>query len=284
VAELDHLAGVMEQQPRPVDLVPHLTRPMPFATTARMMGAPREDWPRLQQLSTDVLAGPWSDPEQVAAADAELVDYLDRLLATKADAPSDDLFSVLVQAREGDDRLSHQEIVELAVLLLVAGHESTTTLLGHCILALLRQREQWDRLLAEPELVPAAAEELLRLQRRTEIGDAFARVAAEDVELGGVLVKAGDVVLPALDAADRDPEVFDRPDELDFERPANPHLVFGAGIHRCIGAQLALMETEEALRMLLRRFPTLRLACSPEELRLNPRLQIRALESLPVTW
>jgi cytochrome P450 len=152
------------------------------------------------------------------------------------------------------------------------------------LLTLLRYPEELARLRADLDLIPQAVEELMRFVQLGDGGAGLARIATEDVELGGVRIRAGEAVMPAGVAANRDPEMFADPDRLDVSRADNPHLGFGAGVHHCLGAQLARMELQEGLRGLLGRLPGLRLAVDASELRFKPGMVLRSLQALPVTW
>jgi cytochrome P450 len=192
-----------------------------------------------------------------------------------------DLVGALLVARDEDNRLSEGELVEMILLLLFGGHETTTNLIGNGMAALLQHPDQLDLLLRRPDLLARAIEELLRYDGPS--ARASPRVATEDVELGGVVVPAGTVVIVGLAAANRDPSQFRDPDRLDITRTDRSHLAFGHGIHFCIGAALARIESEIAIGMLLRRFPGITLACPPEELRWRPTQAFHGLAALPVT-
>jgi cytochrome P450 len=190
----------------------------------------------------------------------------------------------MVQARDEDnDRLSEQEMVQLAAGLLAAGHETTVTQIPNCVYVLLTHPDQLALLRERPELMPGAVEELMRFVPLSA-GSVFARYATEDVDLGGVLVRAGEPVLASLSSANRDGEVFEDPDRVDLTREVNPHIGFGHGVHHCLGAQLARMELQVALRTLLARLPDLRLAVDDKELEWKSGLLVRGLRSMPVAW
>jgi cytochrome P450 len=274
----------MADAEHPTDLLDAFTRPLPALVISEMMGVPASDIPTFLEYSGKAIAGP-TEPEAAAAGYKGLIEFFGALIDAKRSAPGDDLTSALIEAGDVHDRLSNDEMVALSVLLLVAGHEAITTVFSMYIVILTAQRpELWQELREHPETIPSAVEEFLRMVPRTHIGGGFPRIAKEDVELGGVQIKKGDAVIPAMDAANRDPKVFDRPEELDFHRSENPHFGFGAGIHFCIGAGLARIEMQEALRLLLERFPTLRVAVPIEELSLASGTQMRILTSLPVAW
>jgi nocardicin N-oxygenase len=283
VGLVDRLLDVLERSERPADLVELFCLPLPVLVISEMMGIPEEDREKFLVWSEESVAGP-TEPEMVARGYQSLTGYFDALVEAKRREPGDDMLTALITAREEHDRLSHDELVALSVLLLVAGHETTTTLFGLFVVTLMQDRAQWDALREDSGLIPKAIEELLRTVRRSNIGGGFPRIAKEDVVLGGVRISAGDAVIPAMDAGSRDPAVFDRPDELDLTRSENPHFGFGAGIHFCVGAPLARIEMQEGLRRLLERFPGLRLAVPAGELELKPHAAMRSLRRLPVEW
>jgi cytochrome P450 len=229
--------------------------------------------------------GDWKrDPKEIESAFGDLAAYFGGLIAAKRAEPADDLMTALIAARDIEDKLSERELVTLSLGLLIAGHETTANQINMFLLTLLRHPEELVRLRTEPETIPRAVEELMRFVQLGEGGASLPRVTTEDVELGGVTIPAGSPVLPALSAANRDPAAFDQPDRLDLSRTDNPHLGFGAGVHHCLGAQLARMELQEALRGLLRRTPALRVAVPESELRFKSGMVVRSLEALPVTW
>lgn len=202
------------------------------------------------------------------------------LIAAKRLDAGDSLLDRLIAARDGEDRLSEHELVSLAVLLLVAGHETTTNALGNAVLALLRHPAQLERLRRNPDDIPGAVDELLRFD--SAVSTSTFRFTTESVTLGGTEIPAGVPVLVALGAANRDPARFPGPDELDLDRDAAAHLAFGHGIHRCVGAPLAKAEMELVLRAVLVRFPELQLAASVDELMWRRTRLVRGLSSLPV--
>ena len=264
------------------DLLEHLAAPLPIEVIGELLGVPEEDRSRLRPWSNAIVKMYEYDlaPEPAAAAEqaaTEFVDYLRELTERRTREPGPDLISDLVAVRDGGDRLSTDELVGTAVLLLMAGHEATVNVIGNGVLALLRHRDQWERLVAAPELVPVAVEELIRFDAPLQL---FERTATVDTEVAGYPVRAGEKVAALLGAAARDPGVFDHPDELDVTRSPNPHLGFGAGIHYCVGAPLARVEIAAALQALISRLPGLRLAGEPLR---RPEFVIRGLPTLPVT-
>jgi cytochrome P450 len=264
------------------DLLSHLAAPLPVEVIAELLGVPAADRPRLRPWSNAIvkmyeydLAPPVAEAAEAAAA--EFVAYLRWLAASRATSPGDDLVSDLVAVRDGSDRLSDDELVGTAVLLLMAGHEATVNVLGNGVLALLSHRSEWERLLAAPDLLPTAVEELIRYDAPLQL---FERTATEETFVAGYRVAAGEKVAALLGAAARDPAVFADPDRLDVGRFPNPHLGFGAGIHYCVGAPLARVEIAAALEALVTRLPGLALAGEPER---RGEFVIRGLRTFPVT-
>ncbi|WP_030243772.1 cytochrome P450 family protein [Streptomyces sp. NRRL S-350] len=263
-----------------VDVIDGLAVPLPVTVICRLLGVPTADRDRVRAWSTDLFAA--GDNQRVDAASHALADYLAALVASKRRTPDDALLSALVAVRDGDgDHLTEQELVSLAVLLLVAGHETTTAAIGNAVLALLQHPRQSERLRSDPDRIERAVDELLRYDSAVAI--ATWRWAPEPVRVGGTDVPAGSPVSVSPGAANRDPARFADPDRLDLAREdAHAHLAFGHGIHRCLGAPLAHAEVATALRVLLTRFPGLRLGRPADQLRWRHSRLIRGLESLPV--
>jgi cytochrome P450 PksS len=206
--------------------------------------------------------------------------YLRRLIDNRREAPQDDLITALIQAEEGGDALSEDELLAMVFLLLVAGYETTVNLIASGTVALLENPDQMDWLRSEPEIVKSAVEELLRFTSPVDI--ATERYAAEDMSLGGVDISRGEQVLAVLGSANRDEAQFPEPDVLDLGRDPNRHVAFGQGIHYCLGAPLARLEGQIAMRALVERVPNLRLAVDPGSLAWRKGLFLRGLKSLPV--
>jgi cytochrome P450 len=206
--------------------------------------------------------------------------YFMALLAAKRQQPGDDLLSALLAARDDEDKLSENELVSMAFLLLVAGHETTVNLIASGVLALLLNPAELARLRADPALIPSAVEEMLRYVN--PVSNATFRCATEPVELGGVSIGRGDPVLVSLSGANRDPARFGDPDQLDLGRDSSGHLAFGHGIHYCLGAPLARLEAGIAVSGLLARFGSISLAVPAASLRWRPSTLIHGLEALPV--
>lgn len=268
----------------PADLVERFATPLPVRVICRLLGVPHTDQELFRTWSEAIVSTTSLRPEQIQEYLGSLHAYMAGLIAQRRVTPTDDLIGALVEARDADhDRLTETEMVELAAGLLAAGHETTVTQISNFLYVLFTNPDRLAELRAHPERIPAAVEELLRY---VPLGAAaaFARYATEDVELSGVLVRAGEPVVAALSSANRDGTVFDDPDRLDFGRESNPHLGFGHGVHHCLGAQLARVELQVALHALVTRLPGLRLAVDDRELPWKSGLLVRGLRAMPVTW
>ncbi|WP_413471177.1 cytochrome P450 family protein [Streptomyces noursei] len=253
-AELGRSAGAAGG---PVDLVEGFAVPLPIAVICELLAVPEADRAAVRRWSDDLFAA--ADPDTTDRASHALAGYVAELIAARRAAPGDDVLSALIAARDAGDRLSERELVSLAVLLVVAGHETTTHLIGNGTLALLRDDALRARLRDDPGLLPAAVEEFLRYEAPVTL--ATFRYATEAFDLGGVRIGAGDVVLVSPGGANRDPARFDEPDVVRLARSgAGGHLSFGHGPHHCLGAPLARAEARIAFEVLLARFPGLRLA------------------------
>lgn len=264
VAELAE--GMLDDvDPAGFDLISAVGFPLPVTVICELLGIPAED---------RHLFGPWSsDASRMLDADLDdatiqrgvmafmqLVNYLNGIFEERRAAPRDDLLSALLAAEEAGDRLSEEELRATVVLLFVAGHETTMNLIGNGTVALLRQRDQWDRLVADPSLAPGAVEEVLRFDGPVHL---TARTATVPCQVGDVTVEPGQGLVTLLAAANRDPARFPDPDRLDITRADNHHLTFSQGVHYCLGAALARLEGQEVFKALVQRFPTLELAEEP---------------------
>lgn len=266
-----------------VDLVAGYAHPLPFRVIGELLGIPEADRPQLHRWFQVLLSGWAGDnppPEAVAASDG-IVDYLGDLVDAKHRSPADDLVSVLVTAQDGDE-LSRQEVLSSLFQLVVAGHDTTTSLIGNGVVALLDHPDQLQLLLDDLDLIPRAVDELMRFT--APVPHATFRTTTEPVDLAGVEIPAREQVLVCLAAANRDPHRFPDPDVLDLARQDGPNVGFGHGIHHCLGAPLARLEARIAFETLLRRHPDLRLAVERNELAWThgDGLVIRGLASLPV--
>jgi cytochrome P450 len=262
-----------------VDLLASFAFPLPITVICELLGVPAGDRDDFRTWSATIVANA-AAPEVFQAHATAMIRYFTALLAAKRREPADDLLSALIAARDEADSLSENELVSMAFLLLVAGHETTVNLIASGVLALLLNPAELARLRAEPALIGSAVEELLRYVN--PVNHTTFRCAAEPVEIGGVRISRGDPVLVALSGANRDPARFGDPDRLDLARDSSGHLAFGHGIHYCLGAPLARLEAEIAIRGLLARFGSISLAVPPASLRWRPSTLIHGLESLPV--
>jgi cytochrome P450 len=274
--------GLLDAQP--TDLAAGLAWPLPVTVICELLGVPADDHDSFREWTEMTLAlGADTRHAEIADARDHLNAYLADLIARRRSHPTGDLLSDLITARDHDDKLSEAELVRLAVTLLISGHETTASQLGNFVYLLLSDRRHWERLVADPALIPRAVEELLRYTPMAASVD-FARIAVEDVELPGGWIRAGEAVLVQLHAANRDVMVFNRPDELDLARTYNPHVAFGHGVHHCLGAPLARMELQVALATLVHRLPGLRLAVPAAEIPWRADRLVRGVRALPVAW
>ncbi|MER5807265.1 cytochrome P450 [Streptomyces sp. NPDC002033] len=262
------------------DLVAGYALPLPLTVICELLGVPSSDQPLFHTWSTELVAP--SSPAAAGAAAADMSAYFAALVAAKADDPGPDLMTALVLASAEEDGLSPEELLGMAFLLLVAGHETTVNLISSGVLALLRHPGQLAALRADPSLIDGAVEEMLRYDG--PVTAAAFRHAAESVEIAGVRIPAGDSVMLSLAAASRDPGHFPEPDRFDIRRSAQGHLAFGHGIHHCLGAPLARLEGRIAVETLLRRLPDLALAIAPESVERRPGAMLRGVSALPVRW
>jgi len=264
------------------DLIDALAFPLPIAVICHLLGVPAEDQAQFRAWGHEVAAT--LDPQTAASAQAQtraaelaLTGYLQDLVRQRRASPDGSILSALIAAEEEGDKLSPGEVVSTALLLLVAGFETTVNLIGNGTVALLGDPDSWHRLREDPALIPAAIEEMLRYDSPVQL---TSRIATEDVEAGGSMIAAGRVVVVSIGGANRDPEVFERPDEFLIGRPdPGRHLSFSLGIHHCLGAALARLEGRIAIEELTRRYPALELAAPPAR---RPLLVLRGFESVPV--
>jgi cytochrome P450 PksS len=278
----DELVAAIKAQPgQTVDLVEALAFPLPITVIAALLGVRADDRDRFRDWAQQILFN--ADLEVVQLAAFEMVAYFNDIIEQRRAAPQEDLISALVAAEEGGDTLSHQELISMIFLLLVAGYETTVNLIGTGTLNLLRHPAERQRLAADTSLIKTAVEEMLRCDGAAET--TFTRLVTEDVEIGGVHIPRGQMVVPILLAANRDPLVFPDPDRFDITRNPNPHIALGMGIHYCLGAPLARAETAIAINTLLRELPRLELAVPEGELpwRTNVLL-FHGLQALPVRF
>jgi cytochrome P450 len=281
----DLLDGVAATGPDArVDLVSSFAFPLPFTVICDLLGVPEPDRARLRQGLAALLV-PTPTAEEYARAKAGsdvVVAMLEALVEDKQQAPDDALVSALIAARDGDERLTTQELLSTIFQLIVAGHDTTASLIGNGVVALLRHPEQLAELRSDPAKLAAAIEEFLRYD--APVPHSTFRFAVAPVDIGGATIPAGAQVIISLAAANRDRHQFDDPNALDIDRPPSRHLAFGYGSHFCLGAPLARMEGQLAFETLLRRFPQLRLAVPDDQLHWGhgDGLVLRGLTELPV--
>jgi hypothetical protein len=268
--------------PTGFEVMETLARPLPMIAMAGLLGVPTRDLAQFRtwsHLRARLIEPTITARERQLATEAayELDAYFLGLIEQRRTDPQDDLISALVAAEAAGDQLSHTELIVMLRLLLVAGNETTTNLIGNGLLALLRHPEQWHLLRSDPSLIAGAVDELLRYDSPVQV---LGRTATQDMELGGRSIGKGQGIVLLLGSANRDPEVFDQPDRLDVTRHGPSILGFGRGIHHCLGAPLARLEARIVFEMVLERFPDMRLLTVDPPFRDN--IVLRGLEVLPV--
>ncbi len=268
-----------------MDVIEDLAYPLPAIVISEMLGVPVKDRDQFKIWSGDLAAflgniRMVAETAEIAQRSAlELSDYLRKIISQRRLEPQEDLISALVAAEEEGDTFSEAELFSMCILLMMAGHETTTNLIGNGLLALLQNRDQLEKLRAGPGMIETAVEELLRYDSPIQ---SAGRIATADVVLGGKRIDKGQRVTMILGAANRDPERFSNPDRLDIAREDNRHLSFGFGPHFCLGAALARLEGQIAISAVVQRWPELRLAGHELDWRYNPAF--RGLISLPVAF
>jgi cytochrome P450 RapN len=280
---LDRLTDDLLAKGSPADLAATVNWPLPITVICEMLGVPVEDQ-SVFRAWTDKMMAITGDGSESQASREHLKDYLRGLIAAHREQPQDDLLTELIRARDEDDRLSEEELVTFGITLLLAGHETTANQTGNFVYLLLANRHLWESLVADPELIPAAVEEMLRFVPLGG-GAGFVRIAKEDLVVpSGHPIAAGDAVMPDMLSANRDELVYEHADEIDFHRADNQHVAFGHGAHHCLGAPLARLELQMAIASLVRRVPTLRLAVPADEVDFKYDRLVRGVRSLPVAW
>jgi pentalenic acid synthase len=274
----EHLDAMTAQGP-PADLVTAFALPVPSMVICALLGVPYADHEFFQEQSRRLLRGPAATDVQQARA--RLEEYLGRLVDGKRENPGTGLLDELIRGPLAEGRTDRAELVALALILLVAGHETTANMISLGTYTLLRHPDRLAELRADPGLLPDAVEELMRT---LSIADGLLRLATEDIEIDGETIRAGEGVVFSTSVINRDAAVYPDPDALDFRRPARHHVAFGFGIHQCLGQNLARAEMEIALGSLLARLPGLRLAVPAEEIPFKPGDTIQGMLELPVAW
>ncbi|GAA3433276.1 cytochrome P450 [Kutzneria kofuensis] len=279
---VDGLVDRLTSAGPPADLAETVAWELPVQVICELLGVPLGERGLVRRCTETIVAVGVTREEVVAARD-HLAGLLNSLIAQRQQQPGDDLLTALVAARDEGDRLSDNELLMLGIALLAGGHETTANQIGSFAFQLLSSADRWRTLVERPELVPSAIEELLRFTPLAAVAD-LPRIAKEDVEIGGQVIRAGDAVLVQLDSANRDDKAFPHAEELDFGRGVNRHLTFGFGVHHCLGAPLARLELRVVLATLVRRLPSLRLAVPAEDIEWRTGQLMRGVRALPVAW
>lgn len=260
------------------DLIHDYALPIPVMVIAELLGVPIDDLDEFRATVDGFLRA--EDEAASMAAGMTLLQYINESIEEKRAAPGDDLLSALIHHEEDGDRLSNIELTSMVNLLLIAGHETTVNLIGNGMLELMRHPDQMDELRAHPDLIDSAVEEMVRYNGPVETP--FPRFVYEDIEMRGQTIKAGDMVIPVLLAANHDPDVFEDPEAFLIDRDPNKHVGFGFGIHFCLGAPLARLEAKIAISRLLERFDSIDMRVPDTDLTWNPGFFLRGVRSLPV--
>ncbi|MFG2710847.1 cytochrome P450 [Streptomyces goshikiensis] len=276
---VDRLIDAMVARGPRAELVSSFALPVPSMVICALLGVPYEDHEFFEAQSRRLLRGP--EVADVQDARDQINGYLAGLIERKRTVPGGGLLDELIATRLETGETDVEELVSLAAILLIAGHETTANMISLGTFTLLRHPEQLAELRAEPSLMPEAVEELMRF---LSIADGMLRVATEDIEIGGVTIRPDDGVVFSTSVINRDDAVFENPDALDWHRPARHHLAFGFGVHQCLGQNLARAEMEIALGTLFDRLPGLRLAAEPDLIPFKPGDTIQGMVELPVAW
>jgi cytochrome P450 len=269
----------------PFEVMAGLAYPLPVIVICELLGVPVDDRHQMEGWSSDasrLLDFAQLDEELAMkgmVAAMNFINYFNGLFEQRRAEPQDDLLTALLKVEEEGDVLAEDELRAMVLLLFVAGHETTMNLIGNGLFAMLSNRDEWERLVADPSLVGSAVEEALRFDGPVHISG---RIATTDLEIGGHEFKRGEQVVTLLAAANRDPDRFPDPDTFDIGREDNHHLTFSHGIHYCLGAALARLEGQVVFAKLAERFPDLQLACDPDDIEYREHFVLRGLKALPV--
>lgn len=273
-AALDRLAA--SDQPDVMDFAGAI----PAEVMGRILGFPLARYEDMLHAMERAFHTDPEHPGESQRAFGEIADYGRELITEKRRKPADDLTSALIHARDGEDRLTEDELVAMLAVLIMAGLDTTRNLIATSVLSLLERREQWDLLRDRPELTDSAVEEFLRFNGGVAVG--FFRFAKQDLEFAGTHLPAGAPVVPGVAAANRDPRRFVNPDDLDITRSGPRHVGFGQGLHNCFGAALARLEAGLAIPAIVRRFPHMQLAIDPSEIKYDEMWLVRSITEFPV--
>lgn len=266
-----------------MDLLTDFALPLPLTIIGRMLGVPAQDHQKFHRWTkTLISAGTNRNLFVLIPSIMRFLGYVKKLIKQRRADPKDDLVTALVQAKDGNDQLSEDEVLAMIVLLLIAGHETTVNLIGSGTLALLEHPDQMALLQRSPSLIKTAIEELVRFVCPVEM--ATERYARSALTIAETTISRGELVMAVIGSANRDPTVFDNPDSLDITRTNNKHLAFGHGPHYCLGASLARLEGQIAISSLIQRMPNLRLNIGRDQLRWRGTFVLRGLETLPVSF
>ncbi|MEE1801179.1 cytochrome P450 [Streptomyces sp. NPDC101062] len=282
----DGLLDRMEEIGPPADMIEDYAFPLPMTIICELVGIPYADHVHVRHWADVVCSG--STPPETILEEAGIFNaHMSRWVEAHRQEPADDLLTILVRGHDEEGIITEGELIDILGELLIGGFVTTTNQIGNFFSLMLLHQESGDdmmaRLRADLGLVPKAVEELLRFVPLLN-GVVLPRYAMEDIELGGVLIRAGEPVIVSPTAANRDPEVFPEPDEVDLDRPGNPHVSFGHGAHYCLGAHLARLELQVTLEQVVTRWPELRLAVGVDELRWRSKEFFSGLYELPIAW
>lgn len=261
------------------DLVEDFALPLPITVIAEMLGIPVDDRDKFRMWTNAILMGDVSSMAMIM----EFVQYMNNMIEIRRAEDTGDILSALVRVDDEGQQLEHMELLSMIFLLLVAGHETTVNLIANGMLDLLQHPDQFQMLKDQPDLMSNAIEEMLRYNGPVDA--TLNRWAGEDMEWhDGQMIKAGDVLIPLLLAANRDPNIFENPHTFDIMRDPNPHIAFGNGIHFCLGAPLARLEGTIAITQLLERFPNLSLNIDPAQVQRGPSIVLHNISALPMKY